>query len=299
MVLENLIGQFLYSKAEQGGDSGAGAANAANGERKNDDYNKPTNETGVEQDSGAQACSADSWRVRSGTAVRLCNHHRLRKPGRPAGVHEPQHLFLQRRVDEAVFKPVATAYQNVTPRVARQGVTNFFDNLGDAWSFVNNVLQGQGQGAYNSMVRFSVNTVLGIGGLFDIASEAGIERRKQDFGQTLGRWGLPTGPYLVLPFWGPSTVRDSAGLAVDAFGYPANTMDDVRWRNSLFGLRMVNNRANLLKAGDVLDSVALDKYSLVRDVYLRSRIGGAASGGDGRLENYDDDNAGKLPPEGQ
>ncbi|KKI14847.1 ABC transporter [Comamonas thiooxydans] len=202
-------------------------------------------------------------------------------------------------VDEAIFKPVATAYQNVTPRVARQGVTNFFDNLGDAWSFVNNVLQGQGQGAYNSMVRFSVNTVLGIGGLFDIASEAGIERQKQDFGQTLGRWGMPTGPYLVLPFWGPSTVRDSAGLVVDAFGYPANTMDDVRWRNSLFGLRMVNNRANLLKAGDVLDSVALDKYSLVRDVYLRSRIGGAASGGDGRLENYDDDNAGKLPPEGQ
>ena len=202
-------------------------------------------------------------------------------------------------VDEAIFKPVATAYQNVTPRVARQGVTNFFDNLGDAWSFVNNVLQGQGQGAYNSMVRFSVNTVLGIGGLFDIASEAGIERQKQDFGQTLGRWGMPTGPYLVLPFWGPSTVRDSAGLVVDAFGYPANTMDDVRWRNSLFGLRMVNNRANLLKAGDVLDSVALDKYSLVRDVYLRSRIGGAASGGDGRLENYDDDNAGKLPPEGK
>ena len=202
-------------------------------------------------------------------------------------------------VDEAIFKPVATAYQTVTPRVARQGVTNFFDNLGDAWSFVNNVLQGQGQGAYNSMVRFSVNTVLGIGGLFDIASEAGIERQKQDFGQTLGRWGMPTGPYLVLPFWGPSTVRDSAGLVVDAFGYPANTMDDVRWRNSLFGLRMVNNRANLLKAGDVLDSVALDKYSLVRDVYLRSRIGGAASGGDGRLENYDDDNAGKLPPEGQ
>lgn len=202
-------------------------------------------------------------------------------------------------VDEAIFKPVATAYQTVTPRVARQGVTNFFDNLGDAWSFVNNVLQGQGQDAYNSMVRFSVNTVLGIGGLFDIASEAGIERRKQDFGQTLGRWGMPTGPYVVLPFWGPSTVRDSAGLVVDAFGYPANTMDDVRWRNSLFGLRMVNNRANLLKAGDVLDSVALDKYSLVRDVYLRSRIGGAASGGDGRLENYDDDNAGKLPPEGQ
>lgn len=202
-------------------------------------------------------------------------------------------------LDEAVFKPVATAYQAVTPRVARAGVTNFFDNLGDAWSFVNNLLQGQGEGAYNSMVRFSVNSVLGIGGLFDIASEAGIERKKQDFGQTLGRWGVPTGPYLVLPFWGPSTVRDTGGMVVDAFGYPANTIDDVRWRNSLYALRVVNRRADLLKAGDVLDSVALDKYSLVRDVYLRSRIGGAASGGEGRLENYDDDNAGKLPPEGQ
>lgn len=202
-------------------------------------------------------------------------------------------------LDEAVFKPVATAYQAVTPRVARAGVTNFFDNLGDAWSFVNNLLQGQGEGAYNSMVRFSVNSVLGIGGLFDIASEAGIERKKQDFGQTLGRWGVPTGPYLVLPFWGPSTVRDTGGMVVDAFGYPANTMDDVRWRNSLYALRVVNRRADLLKAGDVLDSVALDKYSLVRDVYLRSRIGGAASGSEGRLENYDDDNAGKLPPEGQ
>ncbi len=203
------------------------------------------------------------------------------------------------KVDTAVLKPVATAYQTVTPRLARSGVTNFFDNLGDAWSFVNNVLQGQGEGAYNSMVRFSVNTVFGIGGLFDVASEAGIQRAKQDFGQTLGRWGVPTGPYLVLPFFGPSTVRDTAGMVVDAYGYPANSVDDVRWRNSLYGLRVVNRRADLLKAGDMLDSVALDKYSLMRDVYLRSRIGGAASGGDGRLENYDDDNAGKLPPEGQ
>ena len=200
------------------------------------------------------------------------------------------------KVDTAVLKPVATAYQTVTPRLARSGVTNFFDNLGDAWSFVNNVLQGQGEGAYNSMVRFSVNTVFGIGGLFDVASEAGIQRAKQDFGQTLGRWGVPTGPYLVLPFFGPSTVRDTAGMVVDAYGYPANSVDDVRWRNSLYGLRVVNRRADLLKAGDMLDSVALDKYSLMRDVYLRSRIGGAASGGDGKLENYDDD-AGKLPPD--
>jgi phospholipid-binding lipoprotein MlaA len=200
-------------------------------------------------------------------------------------------------VDKAVFKPVATAYKAVTPRLAREGVTNFFDNLGDAWSFVNNLLQGQGESAYNSVVRFTVNTVFGIGGLFDVASEAGIERRKQDFGQTLGRWGVPTGPYLVLPFWGPSTVRDTAGLAVDAYGYPLAQVEDVPVRNSLYALRLVNTRANYLQAGDTLDAVALDKYSLTRDVYLRSRIGGTVSGGDGRLENYDDDNAGKLPPD--
>ena len=120
-----------------------------------------------------------------------------------------------------------------------------------------------------------------LGGLFDIASEAGIQRKRQDFGQTLGRWGVPTGPYVVLPLWGPSTVRDTAGMMVDGYGYPANHMEDVRWRNSLYALRVVNTRANYLKAGDTLDSVALDKYSLMRDVYLRSRIGGAASGGAG------------------
>ena len=219
-------------------------------------------------------------------------------PANPADPWEPFNRSMYSfndGLDTAVFKPVATAYQTVTPRVARQGVSNFFDNLGDAWSFVNNALQGQGEGAYNSIVRFTVNSTFGIGGLFDIASEAGIQRKKQDFGQTLGRWGVPTGPYVVLPFWGPSTVRDTAGMVVDAYGYPANTIDDVRWRNSLYGLRIVNRRADLLKAGDVLDSVALDKYSLVRDVYLRSRIGGAVSGGDGKLENYDDDDAGKLP----
>ena len=222
--------------------------------------------------------------------------------GDPRDPWEPYNRSMTKfndAVDNAVMEPVATGYKNITPKPVRTAVTNFFSNIGDLWSIFNNALQLKGEGTYNSVVRFTTNTVLGLGGFIDVATEMDIERRKQDFGQTLGRWGMPTGPYVVLPFWGPSTVRDSAGLVVDAFGYPANTMDDVRWRNSLFGLRMVNNRANLLKAGDVLDSVALDKYSLVRDVYLRSRIGGAASGGDGRLENYDDDNAGKLPPEGQ
>lgn len=247
--------------------------------------------------SGALAAGLAAAALLSGCATTTSG------PANPADPYESFNRSIysfNEGVDKAVFKPVATAYKTVTPRLAREGVTNFFDNLGDAWSFVNNLLQGQGEGAYNSVVRFTVNTVFGIGGLFDVASEAGIARRKQDFGQTLGRWGVPTGPYLVLPFWGPSTVRDTAGLAVDAYGYPVTHVEDVPVRNSLYGLRFVNTRANYLQAGDTLDAVALDKYSLTRDVYLRSRIGGAASGGDGRLENYDDDdNAGKLPPEGQ
>ncbi len=197
-------------------------------------------------------------------------------------------------VDRAVFKPVATVYRDVTPDVARSGVTNFFSNLSDVWSFVNNALQGDGQGAYNSVVRFSVNTVFGIGGLFDIASEAGIARHKQDFGQTLGRWGVSTGPYLVLPFLGPSTVRDTAALPVDWLGNPITAVNDIPVRNSLYALRAVDARARLLNASETLDSVAIDRYSLTRDVYLNLRRG--RSGDDGRIEDYDDD-AGKLPPE--
>ena len=166
----------------------------------------------------------------------------------PADPLEPYNRSMTRfndNLDKAVLKPVATAYRDVTPQPLRTGVTNFFANLGDAWSFVNNVLQGQGEGAYNSMVRFSVNTVFGIGGLFDVASEAGIQRAKQDFGQTLGRWGVPTGPYLVLPLLGPSSVRDTAGLSVDLFvGDLVDQVHDVPVRNSMYGLRFIDRRAS-------------------------------------------------------
>ena len=199
-------------------------------------------------------------------------------------------------VDTAVLKPVATVYRDVTPQLARDGVSNFFGNLGEVWSFVNNTLQGRVDGAYNSVVRFSVNSVFGIGGLFDVASEAGIQRHRQDFGQTLGRWGLNTGPYLVLPLLGPSTVRDTLALPVDWWGSPLGYLDDTGARNSLYGLQLVSKRERLLKTGDMLDSVALDRYSLVRDVFLRTRQGAAAQTSDGRLPDYDSD-AGKLPKE--
>jgi phospholipid-binding lipoprotein MlaA len=183
----------------------------------------------------------------------------------------------------------------VVPGVARQGVTNVFANLGDAWSFVNNLLQLQLEGAFNSAVRFSVNTVLGIGGLFDIASEAGVERHKQDFGLTMARWGVPSGPYLVLPLLGPSSVRDTAGFVVDWEGdIVSRRVNDIPVHNSLYVLRAVNKRANLLGVTSVLDYAALDKYAFTRDAYLQMR---AQQAGQELLLDDADDDAGRLPPE--
>lgn len=197
-------------------------------------------------------------------------------------------------LDVAVVKPVAIAYKDVVPGVARQGVTNVFANLGDAWSFVNNLLQFQLEGAFNSAVRFSVNTVLGIGGLFDIATEAGVERHKQDFGLTMARWGVPSGPYLVLPLLGPSTVRDTAGFVVDTQGGLVGEVHDVPVRNSLYVLRAVNQRANLLGVTSFLDQAALDKYSFTRDAYLQLR---AQQAGQPLPLNDEGGDAGRLPRE--
>ena len=200
------------------------------------------------------------------------------------------------QVDAMVLKPVATAYKEVMPGPVRTGVSNFFANLGDVWSFVNNVLQLRGEAAASSFMRVNVNTFMGLGGLLDIASELGIDRYKQDFGLTLGRWGVGTGPYLVLPILGPSTVRDTFALPVDMRGNVVSYVDPVSARNSLYALRAVDTRANLLRASSVLDSAALDKYSFTRDVYLqvRSHAGEAQSAGgddDGGASN------GVLPEE--
>ena len=200
------------------------------------------------------------------------------------------------QVDAMVLKPVATAYKEVMPGPVRTGVSNFFANLGDVWSFVNNVLQLRGEAAASSFMRVNVNTFMGLGGLLDIASELGIDRYKQDFGLTLGRWGVGTGPYLVLPILGPSTVRDTFALPVDMKGNVVSYVDPVSARNSLYALRAVDTRANLLRASSVLDSAALDKYSFTRDVYLQVR----SHAGEAQSADGDDDGGasnGVLPEE--
>ncbi|MEO6972973.1 MAG: VacJ family lipoprotein [Rhodoferax sp.] len=176
-------------------------------------------------------------------------------------------------VDQAILKPVATAYVRVTPALARTGVNNFFGNLGDAWSAVNSVLQLHGRDAAESMMRFSFNTVFGLAGVLDIAGEAGIPRHKEDFGRTLARWGVPTGPYLVLPLLGPSDLRDTAALPVDWQGGLIRYVSPTTDRNGLYVLETVSTRANLLRAGSLLDQAALDKYSFTRDVFLQVRGG--------------------------
>ncbi len=191
-------------------------------------------------------------------------------------------------LDRAVLKPVATAYQDVTPSPVRTGVSNFFNNLRDLWSSVNALLQARPREAAENFMRFNVNTFFGLGGVLDIATEMGIERTTLDVGHTLGRWGVPSGPYLVLPVFGPSSVRDTVGLVADHQGdLVQQGVDHVPTRNALTALRVVDTRAHLLRAGELLEDVALDKYSFTRDAYLQrrqSQIGADA----GPAERFDD-----------
>ena len=191
-------------------------------------------------------------------------------------------------LDRAVLNPVATAYQNVTPALVRTGVSNFFGNLSDVWSVVNNALQFKGEAAANSFFRVTTNTLWGVGGIFDVASDLNIPKQSEDFGKTLTHWGVASGPYLVLPVFGPSTVRDSFGTLVDSQGdLVAQGVDRVPVRNSLMTLRLVDTRAKFLSAGDLLEQAALDKYSFTRDIYLQRHRRADGNGDSQPEERYD------------
>lgn len=189
------------------------------------------------------------------------------------------------KLDQVALKPAATVYSDVLPSFVQTAVNNFFGNIGDIWSTVNNLLQGQGANAVTGVMRVAVNTVLGFGGVLDISSEAGLTRHKADFGQTLGRWGVQSGPYVVLPFFGPSTVRDTVGLPVDIYGNLWNHKYPVRWRNTGTVVRVVDQRATLLNAGNLIEDAALDKYQFVRDAYLQRRAGQVGAPDNGAWED--------------
>jgi phospholipid-binding lipoprotein MlaA len=174
-------------------------------------------------------------------------------------------------VDTAVLKPAAQVYQAVLPSPVQLMVSNFFGNVKDAWSAVNLFLQGRFADGFSDVMRFGTNTVFGFAGVMDIATELGFERHGEDFGQTLGRWGVPTGAYIVWPILGPSTVRDSIGLPVDMKATPEVVVSVSLTRNTMTGLRLVSTRAGLLSATSLIDDIALDKYAFVRNAYLQRR----------------------------
>ncbi|MCS6764191.1 MAG: VacJ family lipoprotein [Candidatus Protistobacter heckmanni] len=173
--------------------------------------------------------------------------------------------------DEYLAKPVAKGYRAVVPDPIRESVTNFFNNIGELFNIANNALQGKGVATLESTLRFVFNTVFGIGGLLDFSTAVGIPKHPEDFSQTLGVWGLKSGPYVVLPLLGPSSARDMVGTGVQIYGNPLTYVDPVSTRNTLVGTAFVDTRANLLDAGNLIDQAALDKYSFVRDAYLQRR----------------------------
>jgi phospholipid-binding lipoprotein MlaA len=171
-------------------------------------------------------------------------------------------------LDTVLIRPVAVGYDTILPGPVRTGVSNFYNNIEDIFISVNSLLQGKPADAVGDAARFVFNSTFGIAGIFDVASEMGIEKHNEDFGQTLGRWGVGPGPYLVLPVYGPRDVRDAAGLAVGVSVDPVANVGHVPTRNAMTALRLVNERAELLPADKIIEEAALDKYSYLRDAYL-------------------------------
>ena len=192
--------------------------------------------------------------------------------------------------DRFFFIPVAKGYRAVIPGFLRTGISNFFSNLEDVWISANDVLQGKFQEGSEDLTRVLFNSTFGIGGVFDFASDVGLPKRNEDFGQTLGSWGVGSGPYVVIPFLGPSTFRDGLALFVD---YKSDLVywgtESVAVRNSLYATRAISNRAKLLDATSVLEQAALDRYSFVRDAWLQRRRNLVYDGNPPRERDESDD----------
>jgi phospholipid-binding lipoprotein MlaA len=194
-------------------------------------------------------------------------------PTHPADPWEPfnRDVFaFNEALDQGIVRPVAEAYRAALPDVVRTGIGNVFNNVEDAWSVVNHFLQGKAQDGLDMTIRVATNSILGLAGAIDIASDLGIERRSEDFGQTLGRWGAAPGPYLVLPIFGPRTLRDAAAMPLDR----AVGLSNLVRSNERYGLvlvEVVQRRSEFLAAGRLADQLAIDKYSFMRDGYLARR----------------------------
>jgi len=173
-------------------------------------------------------------------------------------------------VDKYIAKPIAETYQ-YTPSPVRTGVRNFFNNIDDVWTVLNDILQFKIQQSMSDSMRIVFNSSFGLLGLVDVASDWDLPRHNERFADTLGYWGINSGPYLVLPIFGPSSVRDATGLFADTYTYPLRSMRPVAHRNTLQGLKMVSNRTDLLSVSDLTEEVAINPYAFTRDTYYQWR----------------------------
>ena len=200
---------------------------------------------------------------------------------------------VHQAVDGALIKPIAQAYVAYVPEPVRTGVSNFFGNIDDLFTGINNMLEGNGNQAGDDFGRVLLNTSMGFGGILDLASMVGIPKDKKDFGITFGKWGIPQGPYLFVPLFGPTTVRDGTGVLVRYFTGPVGYIDNIPVRNSLYGLGYLDLRAQALSAESVLDTAALDKYRFLRNAYLNNRYYQVY--GKQRPQEDEDDSAAPAP----
>ena len=178
---------------------------------------------------------------------------------------------FNQELDKKVLKPVATAYTDYTPDFLQTVIGNFFSNIGDVWTAANNFLQGKPRDGTTDAMRVVFNSTIGLAGLLDIATPAGLPKHEEDFGQTLGVWGVKSGPYVVLPVYGSSTMRDATAKPIDWAGDPLGYVDNIRARNSGRAIRIVDDRASLLGASKLMEGAALDPYEFMRDAYLQRR----------------------------
>ncbi len=192
-------------------------------------------------------------------------------------------------LDKVVLKPLAQVYDTVLPVPVQECFSNGFSNLREPSNALNNLLQGKGSEAVSDVCRFAVNTTVGLLGCFDVATRMGLEKHREDFGQTLAVWGVGNGPFLVLPLFGPSTIRDTAGLGVETVLDVNFWINNVSVRNTIFGVRTVSFRHELLKTDDLISDAALDKYTFIRDGYLQRRRNLVFDGNPPRAKDPDDE----------
>ncbi len=199
-------------------------------------------------------------------------------------------------LDEAVLKPVAETYRDVVPSLIRAGIGNVLGNIGDVWSAANHLLQGKLQSGVEMGMRVLTNTFIGLGGLLDPATEMRLTRRSEDFGQTLGHWGVGNGPFVVLPLLGPSTLRDTAGLLVDRQAAPSSLPRTDAGTYTVGALEVLHTRTLLLSTTNLIDQVALDKYLFVRNGYLARRRDSLYDGAPPMDNFYDEPAEAPAPP---